>query len=91
MIGEAMACGKPCVATNVGDVVQILGRDGRIVDVGDMEAFAVAAIETLRMSGRDIAHLADRLRSRVLSDFEICSIAERYRGFYKKVIAQNKG
>lgn len=46
---EALACGKPAVATDVGGVQEILTSDlhGRVIDVGDAGALAEAVCELL--------------------------------------------
>ena len=40
VIGESMACGVPCVVTNVGDSAWIVGGTGEVVPAKDPEAFA---------------------------------------------------
>lgn len=44
---EAMACGIPCVSTEVGDAVDIIGSTGCVVKVGSPEALALAIRELL--------------------------------------------
>lgn len=39
-IAEAMACGVPCVVTNVGDAARLVGETGIVVAVGDDAAIA---------------------------------------------------
>jgi|GEM_PF-138039 len=40
VIGEAMACGVPCIASNVGDAATIIGDKSQIFRAGDHEALA---------------------------------------------------
>jgi glycosyltransferase involved in cell wall biosynthesis len=50
---EAMACGKPVVATDAGGLAYLVDapRGGRKVPVGDVDALATALIEILREPG----------------------------------------
>jgi glycosyltransferase involved in cell wall biosynthesis len=66
VIAEAMACGRPCVVTDVGDSARIVGRCGAVVAAHDPAAFA-AAVESILpwLAQRDAAddmHQAARAR-----------------------------
>lgn len=66
VIAEAMACGRPCVVTDVGDSARIVGGCGAVVAARDPAAFA-AAVESIlpRLAQRDAAdgmHQAARAR-----------------------------
>ena len=76
---EALACGKPIVATAVGGVPDLLreGALGLLVPPGDVEAFASAMVSLIDSSARE--HIARggpedvRLRfgiSRLVTDIE---------------------
>ena len=48
VIAEAMACGVPCVGTNVGETAFIIGETGRVVPSRDPEKLADTMLEMLR-------------------------------------------
>ena len=47
VIGEAMACGVPCVATNAGDSSKIVGELGYVVDVANAQHLSTKIIQTI--------------------------------------------
>jgi glycosyltransferase involved in cell wall biosynthesis len=74
VIGEAMACGLPVVATDVGDCRRIVGDCGWIVAPKDPEALAVAI-------GQAIAALpnwpAERNRKRIEENFSVDAMVDK--------------
>lgn len=66
VLGEAMASGVPCVATDVGDCAWIIGDTGFVTPLGDPESFA-RALESAILSDR--AELGARARQRIVSAF----------------------
>ncbi|WP_188762907.1 glycosyltransferase [Sandarakinorhabdus glacialis] len=88
IIGEAMACGVPCVTTDVGDAGWVVGRTGLVVPPGDIAALAHALGQLARLgaSGRRMLGLA--ARTRAIAEFSLESIAERYAGLYAGEAAQ---
>ena len=47
VVGEAMACAVPVVATDIGDTRWVMGETGRVVPPRDPEALASACLEIL--------------------------------------------
>lgn len=84
---EAMACGVPCVATDVGDSAAIVGETGFIVPPGDAEALA-AAWAQLRGEGRNgfAARGASALQ-RVGDRYALTTMIETYRALYGELVA----
>jgi glycosyltransferase involved in cell wall biosynthesis len=74
-IGEAMACGVPCVATRVGDAALLIGDTGCVVAVGDDQALAQAALRLLGAPRPERQDRAAAVRSRICSAFSCQALA----------------
>jgi glycosyltransferase involved in cell wall biosynthesis len=80
-VGEAMACGVPCVATDVGDSARLIGETGLIVPPGEPAALAraLASLIDAGLTGR--RRLGEAARERIENEFALRGVAQRYRDF----------
>jgi glycosyltransferase involved in cell wall biosynthesis len=85
-IGEAMACGVPCVATNVGDSASLVGDSGRVVEARRPAELAQAICSLLELSLGELGKLGESARNRVRAEFAIKRIAEAYEQLYQDVV-----
>ncbi len=81
-IGEAMACGVPCVATDVGDVAQIIGDTGVVVPARDARALAdgLGKLAVLDEAARRVLGL--HARQRIVEHYSLASVAAQYADTY---------
>jgi len=82
VIGEAMACGVPCVATDVGDCIEIVGGAGVVVPRRNADAMARGWADILETPHEDRRALGMKGRERVASLFSIEAVARRYESLY---------
>jgi glycosyltransferase involved in cell wall biosynthesis len=82
VLGEALACGVPCVATDVGDAAYIVGEAGRIVPPRNDEALAENLLELLGIGAQRRRDLGAVGRHRVERLFSLQAVAEQYRALY---------
>lgn len=68
VIGEAMACGVPCVVTDVGDSALIVGGTGVIVPPGNPEALAFSLAKMVSIDKSDIA---SKTRKRIKEKYDL--------------------
>ena len=73
-----MACGVPCVATDCGDVREILGGLGRVVAVGDPAAVAEGILDLLLLSRDEREGLAGASRARVEEMFGLDVVTRQF-------------
>lgn len=71
VIGEAMACGVPCVATDVGDAAQIIGETGVVAPEGDAKALALGCNRLLYLASFEQLALKDKARKRIEENFSL--------------------
>lgn len=86
VLGEAMACGVPCVATNVGDSALIIGSTGQIVPAQQPSSLAQAWAEILGLSAEQKSQLGREARLRIERNFSLPVIVRRYENLYKELV-----
>jgi glycosyltransferase involved in cell wall biosynthesis len=74
VVGEAMACGLPCVVTDVGDSARIVDALGKVVPAEDPQAMVDAW--TAIISG-EFALDATTIRSRIAEQFSIAALLQQ--------------
>jgi glycosyltransferase involved in cell wall biosynthesis len=85
VIGEAMACGVPCVATDVGDARLLVGESGRIVPIADPPALAGAWRDLLAMPREARSALGALARERIVAEYSIHDVTQRYERLYRTI------
>lgn len=85
VVAEAMAAGLPVVTTDVGDSAVIVGDTGRVVPPRDPESLA-AAVADLADDPALRARLGRAARSRVLDEFGLERMVERYSAVYASIV-----
>lgn len=88
VVGEAMACGVPAVTTDVGDCREIIGETGRVVPIGDREAFSKALIEILDTDGDARSRLSLAARERIKTHYSLSAIVGLYEEFYGELLGK---
>ncbi|QGY38995.1 glycosyltransferase [Pseudodesulfovibrio cashew] len=73
VLGEAMACGVPCVTTRVGDAAYEVGDTGLVVGKGDVQGLAQAIIE---MAASAKSEEWPDPRERIVSRFSVKQMIE---------------
>ena len=86
VLGEAMACGVPCVATNVGDSALIVGSTGRIVPEQDPQTLGAGLADLLALPVDDRRRLGAAARERVCRLFDLGAITRRYESLYESLV-----
>jgi glycosyltransferase involved in cell wall biosynthesis len=82
-IVEAMACGVPCVVTDVGDSALIVGETGVVVPPGDPEALARGMVDCL---GKLTASHQRQARERICERFSLGNFMRATEAVFQSLI-----
>ena len=80
-----MACGVPCVVTDVGDAARIVGDTGIVVPPGDATALAQGWREVLTIGAAGRRLLGNKAHSRVRNQYSLPQCIKRYQDFYEEL------
>ncbi|MEM7013603.1 MAG: glycosyltransferase, partial [Verrucomicrobiota bacterium] len=83
---EAMACGVPCVSTDVGDAGVIIGELGKITEIGAVEEICSAWEEILGLDEDAYQILSARARGFSVDRFGLDHCASRYQEIYEQLL-----
>ncbi len=86
VVGEAMACGVPCVVTDVGDSARIVGNSGLVVPAGDAEALCGAWASLLSAGAAVRRGLGDTARQRIVDLYSLGSVVAAYEELYGRLL-----
>jgi glycosyltransferase involved in cell wall biosynthesis len=79
VVGEAMACGTPCVVTDVGDSARIVGQTGAVVPPRSPERLASALLSVLATDSKARREQGLSARRRVEDQFSVRALFENTR------------
>jgi glycosyltransferase involved in cell wall biosynthesis len=77
VVGEAMACGVPCVVTDVGDSALIVDRTGEIVPPKDPRALKEGMARMLKRIEHEKEKLTRNCRQRIVNEFSVEKMIHR--------------
>jgi glycosyltransferase involved in cell wall biosynthesis len=88
VLGEAMSCGVPCVATDCGDSREVVGPAGRIVPTRDPVALSRAILDLLGLTLDERAALGAAARARICERYELGVVGRQYESLYAEVASR---
>ncbi len=84
-LAEAMACGVPCVGSDVGDTAAIIGDTGRVVPPNDAQALALGILEMAELGRERCSLLGVHARLRIQECYSLEHAVTRYAELYRRL------
>ena len=85
VLGESMASGVYCIATDVGDSRYIVGDLGIIVPADNEQALYIAMEEASNMSDQERNVIGKKSREKIIDDFSINAMVDSFLNLYTKI------
>jgi glycosyltransferase involved in cell wall biosynthesis len=88
-LGEAMALGLPCVATEVGDTKFLVGDTAILVPAQDEQALAQALLNVIELPVYQRYQMGINAKVRVMAEFSIEKVCDRFEAVYSEIISES--
>lgn len=89
VVAEAMACGLPCIVTDVGDAAEIVEDTGIVVPPRDVHSLEQAMLNMLHMPTIDRQRLGRTARARIQARFTLEKMANGFRRVWREVLMED--
>jgi glycosyltransferase involved in cell wall biosynthesis len=86
VVGEAMACGVPCVVTDVGESRMLVGDTGVVVPPRDPTALADGILRVLALDPASRTDLGRRARRWIQAEFSLQPVVDQYLALYAELV-----
>ena len=85
---EALSCGVPVVASNIGGIPELVehGETGYLAPAGEVGTMAAHVLNLVRDAAR-WQSFSQRARERVLERFQLAPAIDRYEALYQRLVA----
>lgn len=90
VVGEAMAMGLPCVATDVGDVAVLMANTGVLVPRANPDALAQGVASLVALDPAHRRQIGQQARARIGAKFTMGCVRARFEHIYEGVIARGE-
>jgi len=87
VLGEAMACGIPCVVTDIGDSASIVGKAGEVVPTRNPKALANAWEKVAKLGLEERKQLGVVAKQKASEKFSFNIVVKQYEKIYEHIRA----
>lgn len=88
-LAEAMACGIPAVATDVGDARDVVGDTGVVVPPAQPQAFSEGIQRLASLTAADRTRLGAQARERIVQNYSFKKMVDAYQSLYQAVLGKD--
>jgi len=85
VVGESMACGVPCVVTDIGDSASIVGDTGIVIPIKNIDELVKAWIKLIKIGTEGRKQLGQKARERIVNNFSLSKVIKDYEKTYREV------
>lgn len=90
VLREALACGLPCISTDVGDAAQVLRGTGSVTPPEDATALAAALVNMSQTPLEQRQRMGAIGRRRIIEHYSLATMSESYDQLYHELAAAHR-